>query len=63
MIGGFGVSSDLGWDAFAGLGYEFNDRFSMVGGYRALGVDYTNDEFVFDVVQHGPIFGGVYRFQ
>jgi hypothetical protein len=62
MIGGFGVSSDFTWDVMAALGYEFTDTFSMVGGYRALGVDYTNGSFVFDVVQHGPIIGGVFRF-
>ncbi len=29
---------------------------SAVAGYRALGVNYDNDGFVFDVVQQGPIF-------
>jgi hypothetical protein len=62
MIGGFGVSSDIDWDLFGGVGYEFNDRFSLVAGYRGLGVDYSNDGFVFDVIQHGPILGGVFRF-
>ena len=31
-------------------------------GYRALGVDYENDGFVYDVVQHGPVLGMVFRF-
>jgi len=62
MIGGFGVSSDLAWDAFAGIGYELSDRWSLVGGYRGLGVDYESDGFVFDVIMHGPIVGGVFRF-
>jgi len=62
MIGGFGVSSDFTWDVMAALGYEVTDTISMVGGYRALGVDYSNGAFVFDVVQHGPILGAVFRF-
>jgi hypothetical protein len=62
MIGGFGVSSDLMWDAMAGIGYEFTDSFSVFGGYRAVSVDYSDDGFVYDVVQQGPIFAGVFRF-
>ncbi|PJO49114.1 hypothetical protein CQ052_19255 [Ochrobactrum sp. MYb15] len=54
--------ADLDWDLAAGLGYEFNDRISSVAGYRALGVDYSNDGFVFDAVQQGPILGLVLRF-
>ena len=62
MIGGFGVSSDIMWDVFGGLGYQFSDSFAVVGGYRALGVDYENNGFVYDVVQKGPMLGGVFRF-
>ncbi|MCC2609366.1 hypothetical protein ABK249_11375 [Neorhizobium sp. Rsf11] len=54
--------ADLDWDLAAGIGYQFNDRISAVAGYRALGVDYSNDGFVFDVVQQGPILGLVVRF-
>ena len=46
----------------SGLGYEVTDSISMIGGYRALGVDYADGDFVFDVVQHGPILGAVFRF-
>lgn len=52
----------LDWDVAAGLGYEFNDQISAVAGYRALGVDYNQDDFVFNVVQQGPILGLVVRF-
>jgi hypothetical protein len=54
--------ADLDWDLAAGVGYEFNDRISAVAGYRALGVDYSDNGFVFDVVQQGPILGLVLRF-
>ena len=61
LIGG-GASSDLVWDVMGGVGYQFTDSFSAVIGYRAAGVDYANDGFVYDVVQQGPILGAVFRF-
>lgn len=60
LIGAGGA--DIDWDVAAILGYDFNERISAVAGYRALGVDYSNDEFLFDVVQQGPILGMVLRF-
>jgi hypothetical protein len=54
--------ADIDWDVAGGLGYQFNDRWSAVAGYRALGVDYSREGFVFDVVQQGPILGLVARF-
>jgi opacity protein-like surface antigen len=62
MIGGFGVSSDIAWDAFAGIGYELGEKWALVGGYRGLGVDYQSGGFKFDYIQHGPIFGAVFRY-
>jgi hypothetical protein len=62
MAGGFGASSDFMWDAWGGLGYEFNNSVSAVIGYRGTGVDYENDGFVYDVIQHGPVIGAVIRF-
>lgn len=57
MVGGFGVGADITWDVMAAVGYEVNDRVAIIGGYRALGVDYSRDAFQFDVVQQGPILG------
>lgn len=62
MVGGFGAASDVMWDVWGGLGYEFTDRVSAVAGYRATGVDYSNDGFLYDVVQQGPVLGAVFRF-
>ena len=61
LIGG-GASSDLVWDVMAGAGYQFTETFSAEIGYRAAGVDYSNDGFVYDVVQQGPILGAVFHF-
>jgi hypothetical protein len=62
MIGGFGVGSDLSWDVMGGAGYQWTESFATVLGYRALGVDYKDDGFVYDVTQHGVILGGVFNF-
>lgn len=62
FIGGFDVSSKLMWDVMGGLGYSPGDSFSIVAGYRGVGVDYRNNGFVYDVVQHGPLLGFVFTF-
>lgn len=62
LIGGFDVSSKFMWDVMGGLGYAPSDGFSIVAGYRGVGVDYRNDGFVYDVVQHGPMLGFVFNF-
>jgi hypothetical protein len=62
MIGGFGAGSEVDWDVMGGVGYDFNKIFSMVVGYRALGVNYNKGGFVFDVVQQGPVLGLLFHF-
>lgn len=62
LIGGAGVGSDLTWDVMAGVGYQWTDSFSTVLSYRAVGVDYSNNDFVYDVVQQGPALGAVFSF-
>ena len=62
FVGGFDVSSKFSWDVFGGVGYAFNKSVSGVVGYRALGVDYENGNFLYDVVQQGPVVGLVARF-
>lgn len=61
-IGGFGVSSDLTWQAFAGIGYRFTENVSAALGYRGLGMDYSKGNFTYDVVSHGPVIGLEVRF-
>lgn len=61
-IGGFGVSSDLIWQANVALGYRFTDSVSALAGYRGLGVDYSNGGFLVDTVAHGPVIGLSFRF-
>lgn len=62
MIGGFGVGSDFNWDVMGGVGYQWTDGFATVVGYRAIGVDYEDDGFVYDIIQQGVAVGGVFNF-
>lgn len=57
-----GGQAKLDWDVTAAFGYRIQQNLSAVAGYRALGVDYSHDGFVYDVVQQGPILGLVYHF-
>lgn len=52
-IGGFGVSSDITWQAYAGLEYQITKHLYAGLGYRVLGVDYTDGGFTYDVITSG----------
>ena len=64
-IGGFGVGSDLTWNAQAVAGYHFTvagyEAFAAAG-YRALYWDYKNGGFAWDVTMSGPMLGAGPRF-
>ena len=62
LVGGFGVSSEIMWDVYGAVGYQFTDSFSSTLGFRALGVDYEDDNFVYDITQYGPQLGFLFRF-
>jgi len=53
-IGGFGVGADLMWEVEAAFGINLTHSVFTEIGYRALGGNYENDNFRFDVVMHGP---------
>jgi len=53
-IGGFGVGADLMWEVEAMLGVNLTRNIFTEVGYRALGADFENNNFVFDTVLHGP---------
>ena len=61
-FGGFGMGSDLFWDAWANLGYKFTRTFSMTLGYRYLDVDYEKDDFLYDVTYQGLVLVLGWRF-
>lgn len=55
LVGAGGA--DIDWDVAGVIGYNINERFSATLGYRALGVNYSSDGFLFDAVEQGPIAG------
>lgn len=59
---GGGLSSKYEWDLFASIGYDFTKTWSAFVGYRAFGVNYRSDGFVYDIVQQGPVIGISARF-
>jgi hypothetical protein len=61
-IGGFGVGSDLTWQAVAGIGYHLNSNWSILAGYRAMGIDYDKDGSRIDTTFKGPALGVTVRF-
>ena len=60
-VGGFDVGSDLAWQIFPYLNWQFDEWASMQAGYRWLSVDYDEgsgaSEFVYDVVTEGAQLG------
>lgn len=52
-IGGFGVGSDLMWQAEAALGIQLSKSLFTELGYRALSFDYEKDGLTYDVISHG----------
>ncbi len=77
-VGGFGVASDLTWQALGLVGYRFglfsDDDANVLVGYRALYDDYSTgstsdkltgekrDKFALDATLHGPILGLAVKF-
>lgn len=61
-VGGFGVGSDLTWQAAAGIHYEFSKTIAGKFGYRYLTVDYDNDGFRYDMANSGLYLGVGIRF-
>jgi hypothetical protein len=53
-IGGFGVGADLMWEVEGVLGINLTHSIFTEIGYRALGGNFEEDNFKFDVVMHGP---------
>jgi len=56
-----GGASKYQWDVYAGLGYSFNRNWVVFVGYRGFKVNYQDNGFVYDILQHGPLVGVQYR--
>lgn len=62
-FGGFEVGSERTWQALGLLGYHLSGRVDVMGGYRYLSVDFSDDDkgFLYDIDTRGPILGVVVR--
>ena len=60
-IGGFGVASDLTWNAFAAFGYQWTRSFSTELGYRHLAIDYSDGGFIYDAEMSGIYLGMTFK--
>jgi len=65
-VGGFGVGSDLTWQAFPYLNWRFARHASLQAGYRFLYTDYENGSgatyFKYDILSSGPQLGVTFHF-
>jgi hypothetical protein len=60
-VGG-GPNSDLTWQFFGGLGYDFNKTIAGFVGYRYLETQHSTGNFGFRLNQQGPMMGVALRF-
>lgn len=61
-VGGFGVSSEFTYQAFATVSYYFNENFALAAGYRVLGDRFEDGDFKFDATVYGPTVGLTFKF-
>lgn len=65
-LSGWGLAgagqSRADWDVAGLLSWAFAPAFQLSAGYRAMGVNYRHDGFVYDMVQQGPLLGVSGRF-
>lgn len=61
-LGGFGVGSELTWQAAVTANYKVTDNLFLSIGYRHLHVDYRDGGTVFDGAMSGPLLGATWRF-
>ena len=61
-IGGFGVGSDLTWQILVTVGYQFDERWSVQGGWRHLSIDKEVNGRDVELDLGGPVLGFTVRF-
>jgi hypothetical protein len=65
-IGGFGVGSDLTWQAFPYFDWQFSQHASLQAGYRWLYTDYESgsglSRFKYEMLTQGPQLGVTFSF-
>lgn len=54
-VGGFGIASDLTWQAVGAVNYQISRKMTLGLGWRHFKVNYSNGDFLYDVYQTGPL--------
>ena len=65
-VGGFGVGSELTWNAALHLAHQLSEGVSLGFGYHVMDVDFEDgsglSKFTYDVQIHGPQIGVGFHF-
>jgi len=61
-VGGFGVGSELTWNAALTALYEATDKVTVGFGYRLMDIDYDDAPLVYDVQMPGALLGVSFSF-
>jgi hypothetical protein len=61
-VGGFGGDSDLTWQVFASVGYQFDPRWSLQGGWRWFSAQKEIEGLDVETDFSGPLLGLTMRF-
>lgn len=61
-VGGFGVGSEITWQAFAGMGWRWTDTTTVEAGYRYLYIDYEEDNLDMELDLAGFVMGVGFNF-
>jgi hypothetical protein len=54
-VGGFGVGTQLTWQALAGLRAELGKSVRLEVGYRSISLDFEDDDLEYDALIRGPL--------
>ena len=60
LIGG--GSSDITWDLYSALTYSVRPGFDLSVGFRGMKIDYSTDDFTWDVLEYGPVVNATFKF-
>lgn len=61
-VGGFGVGSDLQWEARANVTYAVSDTVELLAGYRHFHMDFKDSKQAIDMTLSGPLVAVRFRF-
>jgi hypothetical protein len=61
-VGGFGIGSELSWQAVAAVRYRLTETVTIVGALRRVDMHYEDGDFDYDVAASGPGLGITMRF-